>query len=84
MMYGYGYGYWGMILGTLITIIVLVGLVWLIVWAVRRTSGSGPNTYYSSGDAGRPQTAREILDQRYARGEIDREQYEQMKQDLER
>jgi len=27
-------------------------------------------------------TAREILDERYARGEITREQYEQMKQDI--
>ena len=31
-----------------------------------------------------PQNAKEILDQRYARGEINREQYEQMRRDLER
>jgi putative membrane protein len=30
-----------------------------------------------------PQNPREILDQRYARGEITREQYEQMRLDLE-
>jgi putative membrane protein len=30
-----------------------------------------------------PQNAREILDQRYARGELSREQYEQMRRDLE-
>ena len=29
------------------------------------------------------QNAREVLDQRYARGEINREQYEQMRRDLE-
>ena len=68
----YGYGYWGMIIGAVIILVVLLGFVLLVVWAVRRT-GSG---------SGRPQTAREILDLRYARGEITREQYEQMKHDL--
>jgi putative membrane protein len=82
MMYGYGYGYWGMIIGTLITLVVLGGLVWLVVWAVRRTS-SNPNNADQGGGAARPQTAREILDQRFARGEITREQYQQMKQDLD-
>ncbi len=31
----------------------------------------------------REETAREILDRRYARGEITREQYQQMKKDLD-
>lgn len=82
MMYGYGYGYWGMVIGTLITLVVLGGLVWLVVWAVRRTSSS-PNNADPGGGAARPQTAREILDQRFVRGEITREQYQQMKQDLD-
>jgi putative membrane protein len=30
-----------------------------------------------------PQSAREILDQRYAQGELTRDQYEQMRKDLE-
>jgi putative membrane protein len=78
----YGYGYWGMIIGTLITLLVLGGLVWLVVWAVRRTT-SGPNNANMGGAGARPQSAREILDQRFARGEITREQYQQMKQDLD-
>jgi putative membrane protein len=82
MMYGYGYGYWGMIIGTVITLVLLGGLIWLVVWAVRRTRSSSNNAYQGD-SAARPQTAREILDQRYARGEITREQYQQMKQDLE-
>lgn len=81
MMYGYGYGYWGMIIGMVITLVVLGGLVWLIIWAVRRTSNSS-NSAYQGGGSASPQTAREILDQRFARGEITREQYQQMKQDL--
>jgi putative membrane protein len=70
-----------MIIGTLVTLAVLGGLVWLVVWAVRRTTGGANNAF--QGGAARPQTAREILDQRFARGEITREQYQQMKQDLE-
>jgi putative membrane protein len=31
----------------------------------------------------REETAREILDRRYARGELTREQYQQMKRDLD-
>lgn len=33
-------------------------------------------------DRDREETAREILDRRYARGEISREEYQQMKKDL--
>lgn len=35
------------------------------------------------GDRKSPESAREILDRRYARGEISREVYAQMKKDLE-
>lgn len=81
-MMGYGYGYWAMIIGTVITLVLLGGLIWLVVWAVRRSS-SGVNSTYHAGGASSSQTAREVLDQRYARGEITRDQYQQMKQDLE-
>ncbi len=35
MMYGYGYGYWGMIIGTVMTLVLLGGLVLLVVWRAR-------------------------------------------------
>ncbi len=57
-----------------IIFLILISLVVLVVWAMRRTS--------SSGGAARPQTARDVLELRYARGEITREQYQQMKEDL--
>jgi putative membrane protein len=79
MMWGYGFG-WGwlmMALGTILWIAVLVVLVWaLIRWLNARTSTqvhplqSGP-------------TALEILQQRYARGEIDTATFEQMRERLE-
>ena len=69
------FGGWG-ILGM---ILLWIGLVFLAVWLVRFIFAS-PRPPDS--DAHRPPTAREVLDQRYARGEISREQYELMKKDI--
>ena len=68
MMYGFGW------IGLILNVAIIVGIVILIVWAVKRfTSGTlSPNG----------QTPREILQARYARGEITRDQYQQMLQDL--
>lgn len=88
MMYGNGYGWmgtygWvGMILNLLITVGVVVGVVLLVIWLVRRFSNNGraPVSGYPRLD-GQP-TPREIVQARYARGEIDREQYQQILADL--
>ena len=83
MMWGYGFG-WGwlmMSLGTILWIAVLVVLVWaLIRWLNTRTrmQASPPSSGVQSGP-----TALEILQQRYARGEIDTATYEQMRGRLE-
>ena len=75
MMFGYGVGLggWLWMLGGLV---LMVGIVLLVVWALGGTSRIGRD------DA--PATAIEILRQRYARGEITQEQFEQAKQTLER
>jgi len=70
MMYGYGWIY--MLLGTLF----IVGVVLLIVWMVRQ-SGAG-----STGSSNREETALDILKKRYAKGEIDIEEFERMKRDI--
>jgi putative membrane protein len=68
MMYGFGW------IGLILNVAIIVGIVILVVWAVKRfTSGS----VSPSG-----QTPREILQTRYARGEITRDQYQQMLSDL--
>jgi putative membrane protein len=77
MMTVFGLGF--MIVGLLIILLILIGLVVLVVWAVRRTTNPATN----AGISARPQTAKEVLQQRYARGEITREQYQEMLQDLE-
>ena len=84
MMGNFGYGgmgWIGMILGLVITIAVIVALVLLVVWAVRRMNGSsaqpGPQNQVG-------QSARDIAQARYAKGEINREEYQQILSDLVR
>ena len=52
-----------------------IGLILLTVWVVRSIVAAGGPKAGSS-------TAREILDQRYARGELTRKEYEQIKKDI--
>ena len=79
-MMGYGYG-WGMGAGGWIAMTVfLIALLGLVVWAVTRllpAGGRGP-------DAGPPraETPEEILDRRFARGEIDGEAYQRMRTEI--
>ncbi|MCG6894211.1 MAG: SHOCT domain-containing protein [Desulfobacteraceae bacterium] len=88
---GYGYGYgghmmpgmggwsaWGMG-GTMIIFwgLILFGLVLMINWLLTANRNER-NADNGSGDA------LEILKNRYARGEIDREQYRQMREELSR
>jgi putative membrane protein len=78
-LHGFGFGGMGLFggwIGLILNIAFMIGIVILIVWAVKRfTSGN-----VSSGSAA--QTPREIVQARYARGEITRDQYQQMLSDL--
>ena len=69
-----GMGLLGGLIGLIFNLAIVVGIVVLIVWAVKRFS----NGNLSTGG----QTPREILQTRYARGEITRDQYQQMLSDL--
>jgi putative membrane protein len=80
MMTGIGMGLGG--IGLLIMILFLGGLIFGGVWLVKTIFS--PGQQYQRGPViPRQISAREILDQRYARGEITREQYETMKKDLQ-
>ena len=84
MMWGYSFSWPGMALmmfGSTLWLVLLVILSWAVIrWLNHRTihltqpattlPGSGP-------------TAREILSQRYARGEIDTTTFEQMRERIE-
>ena len=69
-------GWGGMWLGPLFMIIPVALLIVGIVALVRWMGGSTGNV------AGRVRTARDILDERYARGEIDREEYQRRRDDI--
>src|SRR5579859_3950537 len=79
MMWGYGFG-WGwfmMVFGGVLWIAVLVVLVWaLLRWFERKGRATGSSTPAGS-------SALEILNQRYARGEIDSATFEQMRERLQ-
>lgn len=72
-----GFGFMGLVLMLIFWILLIALGIWLvkmIMYNDDRQRMSNP---------GNP-SPREILDQRYARGEISREQYEMMKRDLEK
>jgi putative membrane protein len=79
MGYGYeygGYGYFGMILMMILGLLLIIGIVLLIVWLVRRSDIF--REHYRSGT----ETPLDILKKRYAKGEIDKEEFEQRKRDI--
>ena len=76
----------GGLFGLLFNIAILVGIVLLVIWAVQkfsRSTDSGSQAI-SPTSAGTGQTllAREILDIRYARGELNREEYQTRLSDI--
>lgn len=78
-MFGVG-GWEGMIVGLLMMLLFWGGLFGFLFLVIRAATGSwrgGPDR--SKSHAG----AQEILDQRFARGEIDAQQYQEMKRTLE-
>jgi putative membrane protein len=78
MMTGYSMGF--SFLGVLLMVLFWGGLIALGVWLLWAMFNRVPKLppFLGSGDA----TAQQILDTRYARGEITKEQYESMKRDM--
>jgi putative membrane protein len=72
-----GLGGLGFVLIVVFWIAIIVAAVWLLGNLFPRN-----NTTRPSGDA--PETAIDILKQRYARGELSKEEYETMRHDVER
>jgi putative membrane protein len=70
MMYGFGNGGW---FGMGLWWIVLIVIVGLLLW--RGFAGSPASTPH--------ETALDVLKKRYARGEINRDEFEQKRRDLE-
>ena len=83
MGYGYGYGpQWGMMggyggFGMLIWVVILIAIVLLVVWLVRTQASAGMHQLPPRRSSGL-----EVLEERYARGEINRDEYLQKKKDI--
>lgn len=66
---GYGWGpMWGF--GWIFPLLIVIGLVWLLIRLARGTHGP------------RSDRAREILRERYAKGELSKEDFDRMTKDL--
>jgi putative membrane protein len=70
MMGGGGWWIWGTVM-----MVVAIAVVVLVVWLIVRNPRA---------DDGRSGSARDILSERYARGEIDSEEYEERLKKLQR
>lgn len=85
MMWNWGeFGGWGMGLGFFFMILfwalVILGIVAVIRWLMREAQDRPEQGGHVQP---RNKTPLEIVQERYARGEIDREEYERKKRDLE-
>lgn len=67
----------GMLGGMALFWLILIAFAVFVVRMFFPSVSSGDNS-----DTHTPLSAREVLDQRYARGELTREQYQQMQKDL--
>jgi len=71
------FGWWGMGIGAVLMFLfwffIVLGIIALLRWLQLQSP---------SGRSARDKTALEIIQERYARGEIDKQEYEQKKRDL--
>ncbi len=75
--WGTGMGGWWMVLGAVWMVLFWGGLILLVIWGIKKLSQRD-----GGGGGGGGRSALDIARERYARGEITKEQFEQMKKDL--
>ena len=80
---GYGYGMGGTWLWSLFGLLVVVGLVLLSVLVIRNLGGGTSSEPSAGAGPLPPSRAREILDERYARGEVSTEEYQERLRSLD-
>jgi putative membrane protein len=76
MMGEWGMGWFGMILMILFWALIIAGIVFLVRWMVQNKDSR------SHSGIGTGSQALEILKERYAKGEITRDEFESMKKDI--
>ena len=71
-------GYWGwggMWIGWIIWLVIIAAIIWVVASLVGRSKRGEENAHPT-------ESAMDILKKRYAKGEITKEQFDQMKKDL--
>ncbi|SFQ95918.1 SHOCT domain-containing protein [Desulfoscipio geothermicus] len=71
---GWGWGWGGMIISMLLWLLVIGGIIYFIYWLIRRQN--------TPGDLEQHYSAMDVLKKRYAAGEINREEFLSMKEEL--
>jgi putative membrane protein len=81
-MWHHGFGWHpGLFLAPFVLLLALIEVVALIVWLVRWASGGYPQHWQPPGHG---RTALDILEERFARGEIDKTEFEEKRKLLSR
>ncbi|QGY45805.1 SHOCT domain-containing protein [Maribellus comscasis] len=73
MMNGFGGHGWGMGWWWIIGLIIIIAIVWMVVKGMNQNNSPGQSPGKSALD---------ILKERYAKGEIDKQEFEERKKDL--
>jgi len=76
-----GFSFWGQLISLLFMTLIVLGFAWLLITLIRKAARTSTGMNLAAGETSPP--AREILRQRYARGEISREEDQQMIADLQ-
>ena len=75
MCYLFGGMGWWMAVAGIFWVLAIGGIIWLAVWGINRATGHRGSTAVMDSPL-------QIAKERYARSEITREQYDQIKKDL--
>ena len=80
-MMGFGFGGAGMVLVILFWILLIAAAIWFVARLFPQIAGQPPSGTNSTKDLASP-SPEAILKERFARGEITKEQYEEMRRTL--
>ncbi|HMN14317.1 hypothetical protein SDC9_90269 [bioreactor metagenome] len=81
MMMGYWYGglgWIGMLINLVISVVLIIGVIFLVIWIVKRLSNNNSEREFNNTTL----SAVDIAKERYAKGEITREEFQKLLVDL--